>query len=145
MPSAFSPSRWRSPSKPPSRSERNVVLIVRYPCSLTNCGLIHQPPFASHALLSTLANLSAHKAPPLTIAEVQLVRDRVCALVDELKTAGVTPERVIVAIKEVARDAHIDGHVRLLDASNGREPYRPSAGLLDSMVKWCIERYYAKS
>jgi hypothetical protein len=90
-----------------------------------------------------LASLGAQKAPPLTTAEVQQFRDRVCALVDELKTTGATPERVIVAIKDVARDAHIDGHVRLLDAADLRAPYLPSAGLLDSMIKWSIERYYA--
>jgi hypothetical protein len=92
-----------------------------------------------------LANLGAHTAPSLTAAEVQLLRDQVCALVDEMKSTGATPERVIVAMKGVAMDARIDGHVRLHDPDPRREPYRPSSGLLDSMVKWCIERYYATS
>ncbi|MEO7082908.1 MAG: hypothetical protein ABI442_18690 [Gemmatimonadaceae bacterium] len=55
-----------------------------------------------------------------------LVRSRVCALVDELKAQGQSPERVTMAVKRIARDADLG---------------LAHAPLLNHMVTWCLDHY----
>jgi len=65
--------------------------------------------------------------------------DAVCAVVDHLKSVGWSPERVIVAVKQIADDAGLRPTRAVLSASQ-----MPTEGdiLLIRMVEWCIERYY---
>jgi len=67
------------------------------------------------------------------------IRKRVWAYADTLKEMGLPPERVIVALKRVAREAGVDSTARMTTMPtelDGRDK------LLVDMVGWCIERYY---
>ena len=67
------------------------------------------------------------------------LREQLCAVVDDLKAAGWLPERVIIAVKQIAEDAGL----------------RPSRALLHSgavlgerdttimsIIRWSIEHYF---
>jgi hypothetical protein len=69
----------------------------------------------------------------------QELRARVCAVVDELKAADWPPERVIVAVKQVADDAGLHSSRRLLSAT---DPLTERDAALVHMVRWSIEHYY---
>ena len=56
------------------------------------------------------------------------VRDKVFAVVDEMKGAGVKPEHVILALKGIAFEAQMG-------------PASPI--LIEAMVRWCLERYFS--
>jgi hypothetical protein len=63
----------------------------------------------------------------------------VCAVVDVMKADGWPPERVVVAVKSIAREAGLSPsaslmlrHMQLGEVDE----------LLTSSVRWCIERYY---
>jgi hypothetical protein len=58
-----------------------------------------------------------------------VLRDAVCAAVDELRAAGRTSERVVFLIKWLAAEAG-------LDATQHIEAIEQIAG-------WCVQRYYA--
>ncbi len=72
-------------------------------------------------------------------AHMKAFQERVCAVVDELKGAGWPPERVIVAVKQVANDAGLHSSRSVLSAS---APLTERDVALVHMVRWCIERYY---
>jgi hypothetical protein len=83
---------------------------------------------ASDALREALIDLS----PVLHTADIKLLaplQKMVCGVVDELKPTGMPPERVLLAIKEIAQQAGV--------APAGNR-------LVEQMVKWCLERYFAK-
>jgi hypothetical protein len=56
-----------------------------------------------------------------------MLQRHVCAAVDEMKTSGILPERIIVAVKRVAADGGFQW------ATNR---------LFEQMVGWCVDRYY---
>jgi hypothetical protein len=68
-------------------------------------------------------------------ADAQLLRRRIWAAVDELKSMGWPIERVVVRMKELA------GEVGVRFGYNASEANRHPA--LGQAVSWCIERYYA--
>ena len=53
---------------------------------------------------------------------------KVCAVVDDLRAAGMQPEHVILTVKGIAMEAGVSG----LRAS----------GLMDRMVRWCLRQYF---
>lgn len=76
------------------------------------------------ALRSTLGALDV----TATLANPETLRERVCAVVEELKKTGMAPEHVILAIKGIVYEANM----RVADTR-----------LIDEMVKWCIKQYFA--
>ncbi len=67
------------------------------------------------------------------------LRIRVCRYADELQASGEPPERVIVAVKQVAEEAGFEGSrpsAHSTDSRNEREK------LVADLVTWCIDGYY---
>ena len=52
---------------------------------------------------------------------------KVCAVVDELKGTGMTPEQVLLAVKGIAAEANVG---------------LKGVPLVATMVKWCLEQYF---
>jgi hypothetical protein len=69
----------------------------------------------------------------------QLSSLAVCAVVDELKNAGWTPERVIVGVKQIAEDAGLRPTRSILSAT---APLTERDVAIVHMVRWCVEQYY---
>lgn len=85
--------------------------------------------------------LGALDFPP-SPARKRKVRRHVCDFVDQQKALGWPPERVIVALKQIAQEAGFrsSDRVALVDAQiAARDEF------LAEMVSWCIERYYDAS
>src|SRR3954454_13569106 len=76
---------------------------------------------------------------PHSAAQAALLKARVCAFVDGAKALGWPPERVIIALKQLARESGI-GASRNIVAANAL--LLPRDQLLMDAVRWCIERYY---
>jgi hypothetical protein len=81
---------------------------------------------SSDALRDALTNLppSAYEPNAPSVGELH---QKVCAVVDELRAAGMQPEHVILAVKGIA-----------YEASLGPESWR----LMETLVKWCIAQYF---
>ena len=94
------------------------------------------PVVALHDYLAAVA--AAH---PALAAERQTkeLRRRVCAVVDELKAAGWQPERVIIAVKQVAEDAGLRPTKSILSAT---APLTERDIAVVHIVRWCIEQYF---
>jgi len=86
------------------------------------------------AVVTLRDDLSRGAAP-----DSRALYDEVCAVVDHLKAAGWSPERVIVAVKRIADDAGLRPSRAVLAAQGALSP---SDALLVRMVEWCIQRYY---
>jgi hypothetical protein len=69
----------------------------------------------------------ASRQAPITGPELDQLKGRVCAVVDELKGAGTLPERIIVAVRGIATESGI----RWSDVQ-----------MFERVIGWCIERYY---
>ena len=67
------------------------------------------------------------------------LRGRVCDAVDELRAAGWPPERVIVAMKQVAADAGLHPSRTLYVVT---ERVHDKDVLLVDMIGWTIRRYF---
>jgi hypothetical protein len=61
--------------------------------------------------------------------------------VDERKELGWTPQRVIVAVKQIAHDAGLSPSARVAGAPPDGN-MTPTDRLLVDIVGWCIDRYY---
>jgi hypothetical protein len=70
----------------------------------------------------------------------KILRDQVCAVVDDLKAAGWPPERAIVAVKEIANEAGLMQTRNVLSLKNLNLDARDA--LMVRVVKWCIDCYY---
>ena len=74
--------------------------------------------------------------PPDRATEIE-IQALVWDFVDDHKAAGWTPERIIVAVKQIARDAGIrPSFMRRDTETTTRDEF------LVTMVGWCIHRYY---
>ena len=83
---------------------------------------------------------------PLSSSVMDDLRAAVHAYVDDRKADGLPPEKVIVELKSIARDSGISADP--FASSAPADPGSPVTGtgtLLDQMVRWCIQRYYAGS
>jgi hypothetical protein len=67
------------------------------------------------------------------------LRDQVCVVVEELRALGWPPERVIIAVKQVAVDMGLKTSRNVLVASG--QP-TPNDEIVQRLVRWCIEQYY---
>src|SRR5262245_56516414 len=67
------------------------------------------------------------------------LRQQVYAVVDDLKRMEWPPERVVIAVKQIARDGGLSPSLRFFGAgtslSNGD-------AVLADIVRWAIDRYY---
>ena len=105
-----------------------------------------RPRFAMYELLpaaalrASLTTLAASR--PLRVdADSQLeLHALVSAVVDDFKTAGWQPERVIIAIKTIARDAGLP-EPRVGVSTHPSTLMEHEAVIVD-LVRWSIERYY---
>jgi hypothetical protein len=70
------------------------------------------------------------------------LKQQVFAFVDERKVDGWSPERVIIAVKQIARDAGLKPSAFVAKA-DGRLTSRDD--LLVEIVGWCIQRYFSTS
>jgi hypothetical protein len=68
------------------------------------------------------------------------IRDRVCAAVIDLKALGWPPERVVVAIKQIAEDAGLS-HTRGLFIVSS--PLIEQNAVIMAIVRWAIVQYFA--
>ena len=96
-----------------------------------------RPPVAD--LRDTLTALVAEHPTVADATHQQRLRQQVCAMVDELKSGGWPPERVIVAVKQVADDAGLHPSRGVLSTLS---PLTDRDAMLVNMVRWCIEQYY---
>lgn len=76
-----------------------------------------------------------------TRATRDALRHDVYAYVDELRGHGWPPERVIVTVKQIARDAGVRKRGTLAASVSTEARGR----LLVEIVGWCVERYYVSS
>ena len=67
------------------------------------------------------------------------LRAQLGAAVDELKAAGWLPERVIIAVKQIAEDAGLRPSRALLH--HGAALTERDITIM-AMIRWCIEHYY---
>ena len=72
----------------------------------------------------------ASKRTRVTGYDVNPLRGRVCAVVDELKASGDRPARVILAIKRLATDSGMAWH---------------EVETFGRIVRWCADRYYGEA
>jgi hypothetical protein len=79
------------------------------------------------------------RIPPSDVDRAAL-RQLVFEYVDELKGLGWTPERVIVAVKSIAREAGVRQTSGIL---RNDLPIAGPDKLLVDVVGWCIQRYYS--
>ena len=84
-------------------------------------------------------HLLSLKMPPDDSAQ-DAIRRLVWAYVDDGKRRGWPPERLIIAVKDIARDAGLRP-TRLVVSPDARITNLDQ--LLAEMVGWCIQRYYA--
>ena len=83
--------------------------------------MVNESP--TDALRSALRTLDI----PATLARPDALREQVCAVVNELKQTGMSPEHVVLALKGLVYEAN----KRVADV-----------GLIDQVVQWCIEQYF---
>ena len=78
---------------------------------------------------------------PLDDAQAELLKAGVCAFVDRAKELDWPPERVIIALKQVARESGLGASRNIVIAD---ALLLPRDQLLMTAVRWCIERYYSR-
>ncbi len=86
-------------------------------------------------LRERLANLNALRSDPARAA----LRDAITQYVDRARILGWPPERVIVSIKQIARESGVRPADRVMGATANLNAMDE---LLVAIVHWCIERYY---
>src|SRR5438270_2899584 len=101
--------------------------------------MYERPPVV--ALRDYLSKVVAIHPVLAEAAQSEELRQRVCAMVDELKAAGWPPERVIVAAKQVSEDA---GICTTLCVPSGITPMTQQDVAIANVVSWCIQRYYGE-
>src|SRR5947209_631295 len=93
------------------------------------------------ALRASLASVRASHPALVDTQRDSALHEGVCAVVDDLKAAGWPPERVIIAVKQIAEDA---GLSPWRDLPSIQPPFKERDALLIHMVRWCTERYYRR-
>lgn len=97
---------------------------------------------AAVALRNSLHALAASWPSILDAKQRDSIRTQVCALVDELRSLGFPPERVIIAVKALGEEAGLRP-ARMVSWRGG--PLTVQDELLTEMVGWCIEQYFRET
>jgi hypothetical protein len=71
------------------------------------------------------------------------VRNIICALVDEMKSEGAPPEKVLIRVKNAFTGRNGAKKINWTTLSDGERVLRERERLLSEAVTWCIERYYS--
>jgi hypothetical protein len=79
---------------------------------------------------------------PMTERTTRELREMVWQYVDDRKAAGWLPERVIVAVKQIAREAGLRPSVHV---ASPKAEISTTDELLVEMVGWVIHRYYSSA
>jgi hypothetical protein len=87
----------------------------------------HQPPASPTDELRDIFARFADRVYDLTPAEERELETHVCAVVDNMKAGGATPERTLIAIKRLAADAGVQW---------------TEHRLFGQIINWCVRRYY---
>ena len=82
---------------------------------------------ASAAVDELSAALHALVGRSLASADIPTLQPLVCAVVDEMISDGVLPERILIAMRQIVQDAGLDWQ----DDRIG-EP----------VIRWCLRRYF---
>lgn len=91
------------------------------------------------ALRDSLAHAVTSSSIAAQCTTEKALYDEVCAVVGDLKQAGWPPERAIIAIKELAREAGLTQSQGVLVRDRD---LNPRDALLAKLVRWTIECYY---
>jgi hypothetical protein len=98
---------------------------------------------AASALRDRLVTVTTTRLPIADAETDAELRERVCAAVDDFKAAGWPPERVVIAMKQIARDAGLTPSRNLTTLSRvlitGRD------AVIAKVVRRSIDRYYQAS
>ena len=87
----------------------------------------HQPSASPTDELRDAFARFADRVYDLTPDEERELETRVCAVVDDMKAGGATPERILIAIKRLAADAGVQWMEHRL---------------FGQIINWCVRRYY---
>ena len=93
------------------------------------------------ALRTELTEVASSHTTCVDPARQAILCGRVHTAVDDLRAAGWTPERVIVAMKQIAADAGLHPSRRLYVVT---ESVHDKDVLLIDMIGWTIRRYFDK-
>ena len=121
-----------------ARAFMSAAYVRSAPSLLSKARSMYSRP-AVTALRDTLATIAASPAGRLDVERQTVLRDDVYAVVDDLQGAGWPPERVIIAVKQIARDA---GLTPSRSMSSIKAPVVGRDTVIVDIVRWCIERYY---
>jgi hypothetical protein len=91
------------------------------------------------ALRDSLAIVARTRPGAVPTVGPDTLRAQLSAAVDELKVAGWMPERVIIAVKQIAEDAGLRPSRALLH--NGAALTERDITMM-AIVRWSIEHYY---
>jgi hypothetical protein len=91
------------------------------------------------ALRTELTEVATLRNLRVDLDRQAILRGRLHSAVDDLRAAGWTPERVIVAIKQIAADAGVHPSRRLYIVT---ESVHDKDVLLIDMIGWTIQRYF---
>jgi len=86
---------------------------------------------------TTLLKNQLTAAVRTSATEQDKVRGLVCALVDQMKSDGAEPEKVVIAVKSAVLG---DTTVK---AGPDSAQLKETEKMLQRALTWCIERYYA--
>jgi len=86
--------------------------------------------------------VDAHRRGAHTGMKESALRAQVVAVVDELRALGWPPERIVIAVKEIAVEAGLRPSPHFPNVSTSPTD---QDDLLSRIVSWCITRYYNDS
>ena len=92
------------------------------------------------ALRDSLAGVVELLPAPISAEKRARIKDRVGAVVRDLKRAEWPPERVIVALKHTAYEAGLRATRSVVLSQNALVDQHDA--LIVDIVRWCIEEYY---
>ena len=90
---------------------------------------------------SLLQAFAAHRVSATGTSEVY-VAERIDGLADAARSAGLTPEALVIMVKRIARDA---GWISVLGRDSGRTTNHVPRQQLDAAVSRAIVRYFRPS
>src|SRR5262249_24807713 len=103
---------------------------------------IHAQPMSDENAGAALQQCLVLVSVPIGEGAMRELQHRVWAYVDDRKSAGWTPERVIMAVKQIAREAGLRPS-SLVAKTNAR--ITTTDELLVEIIGWCIHRYYSSN